>query len=130
MQCSVENMNCYDYNHAFASKYGFYFKSSKKGWCVIIKETKPSKIVWNKVLSKYSASPVGWSCNCEASVILEFCWMQSSPSLSLLPGPLWPRVVAPDKVLYMSQIELWPLNCVLMLNWIVWNRTVWSFNCV
>ena len=44
-----------------------------------------------------------------------------STSLPLLPGPLWPRVVAPDRVLSMSQIEQ---NCLLMLNRIAWNRTV------
>ena len=33
----------------------------------------------------------------------------------------WPSVVAPDRALSMGQIEL---NCILMLNWIVWNRTV------
>ena len=32
--------------------------------------------------------------------------MQSTPSLPLLPGPLWPGVVAPDRVLSMDQIEL------------------------
>ena len=31
--------------------------------------------------------------------------MWSTPSLPLLPGPLWSRVVAPDRVLSMSQIE-------------------------
>ena len=39
--------------------------------------------------------------------------MQSTPSLPSLPGPLWPGMVAPDKVLPLGQIEL---NCVLMLN--------------
>ena len=39
-----------------------------------------------------------------------------------IPGPLWPGVEVPDKVLSMGQIEL---KCVLMLNWIVWNRTVY-----
>ena len=54
--------------------------------------------------------------------------MQSNPSLPSLPGLLWPRVVAPDRVLSMGQIKL---NCVLMLNWIVWNKTVfWHWNCV
>ena len=42
-----------------------------------------------------------------------------SPSLS---GPLCPGVVALDRVLYMGKI-------VFMLNWIVWNRTVLTFNC-
>ena len=31
--------------------------------------------------------------------------MQSTLSLTLLPCPLWPGVVAPDKVLSMDQIE-------------------------
>ena len=39
--------------------------------------------------------------------------MQSTPLLPSLPGPLLPRVVAPDKVLSTGQIEL---NGVLMLN--------------
>ena len=38
---------------------------------------------------------------------------QSTPSLPLLPGPLWLEVVAHDRVLSMGQIEL---NCVIMLN--------------
>ena len=45
--------------------------------------------------------------------MLELCGMQSIPLLSLLPGPLWPRVVTPDRVLFMGQIEL---NSVLLLN--------------
>ena len=59
--------------------------------------------------------------NGEAPVMLELWGMQSTP---LPPGSLWPRVVAPDRVLSMNQIEV---NCVLMLNWIVWNRTVLTF---
>ena len=53
--------------------------------------------------------------------------MRSTPLLPTFPDPLWPGVVAPDRVQSMGQIEL---NCVLMLNWIVWNRTVLTFNCV
>ena len=61
-------------------------------------------------------------------VILELWGMRSTPSLRLLPGPLWPRVVAPDRALSMCLIEL---SCVLMLNWIVWNETVfWHWNYV
>ena len=76
----------------------------------------------------------------EVPYMLELWGMRSIPSLPLLPGPLWPRVVAPDRVLSLGQIEL---NCVLMLNWIAWdgtvfcmldrivcNRTVLTFNCV
>ena len=51
--------------------------------------------------------------------------MQSTPSLSLLPGPLWPGVVAPDMVLSIGQIELnynyTKLNCLKL--------TVFPFSC-
>ena len=42
----------------------------------------------------------------EASVILELWGMRSTPLLPTLPGPLWPEVVALDRVLSMGQIEL------------------------
>ena len=48
-------------------------------------------------------------CNSEASVMLELWGMQSIPSLPLLPGPLWFRVVALDSILYMGQIELFDI---------------------
>ena len=42
-----------------------------------------------------------------------YLWgMQNTPSIPSLPGPLLSRVVAPDRVWYMAQIEL---NCVLWL---------------
>ena len=44
--------------------------------------------------------------DCEAPVMLELWGMQSTPSLQLLPGPLWPGVVAPDSILSRVQIEL------------------------
>ena len=84
--------------------------------------------------------------------------MRSTPLLPSLPGPLWPGVIAPDKrpiyglnrtkacffhytdfCIYTAylcgtevfKIELsWHRNCVFMLNWIIWNKTVWSFNSV
>ena len=59
--------------------------------------------------------------------MLELCGMQSTPSLLSLPGSLWPGVVTPDGVLSLSQIEL---NCVLMLNCIVWNRRVFDIETV
>ena len=59
----------------------------------------------------------------EVPVMLELWGMRSTPSLPPLSGPHWPGVVAPD----MGQIEL---NCVLMLNWIAWNRAILTFNCV
>ena len=58
----------------------------------------------------------------EVPVKLKLWGMPSFPSLPLLPDPLWPGVVAPDWDLSMGLIEL---NCILMLNWIVWIRTVW-----
>ena len=61
----------------------------------------------------------------EVLVTLEL-WGMSTPLLTSLPGAVWPRVVASDRVLSMGQIEL---NCVLMLNLIVWNRIVLTFNC-
>ena len=44
--------------------------------------------------------------------MLELWGIQSTPSLPLPPGPLWPGVAAPDRVVSMGQIEL---NCVLDL---------------
>ena len=60
----------------------------------------------------------------EVPVMQELWEMQSTPSLPSIPGPLWPGVVAPDRVLSMGQKEL---NCVLMLNGVVWNGT--DFKC-
>ena len=45
--------------------------------------------------------------------MLELWGMRNTPSLPSLPVLLWPRVVAPDRVLSIGQIEL---NWVLMLN--------------
>ena len=60
----------------------------------------------------------------EVPVMLELWGMQNTPSLPSLPGPLWPRLVAPDRFLSTGQLEL---NCVLMFNWIAWNRRVLIF---
>ena len=49
----------------------------------------------------------------EDLVVLELRGMRSTSSLPSLPGPLWPEVVASDKVLSMGQIKL---NWVLILN--------------
>ena len=56
----------------------------------------------------------------EVPVMLELRGMRSTPLLQSLPAPFRPWVVAPDRILAMCQIEL---NCVLMLNWIIWNGT-------
>ena len=63
----------------------------------------------------------------EVPVMLELWGMQSTFSLALLSGPLWPGVVAPDKSLPMGQIEL---NCIPLLNWIIWNETVFDIESV
>ena len=64
----------------------------------------------------------------EVPVLLEHWVMQSKSLLPLHPGPLWPGVVAPDRVLSMGQIELTAYWIVWIrtfwLNWIVWNRNV------
>ena len=47
-----------------------------------------------------------------------------------LPGPLWPGMVAPDRVLSMGQVKL---NSLVMLNGITWNRTMHTYaklNCL
>ena len=46
-------------------------------------------------------------------MILMLWGMWSTPSLPLLPGPLWAGVVAPDSTLSMGQTEL---NCILMVS--------------
>ena len=45
----------------------------------------------------------------EVSAMLELWGMWSTPSLPLLSGPLWSRVVASDKVLSIDQIELFDI---------------------
>ena len=46
----------------------------------------------------------------EAFVLLERLVMQSTRLLVSLPVPLWPGVVAPDRVLPMSQIEVFDIQ--------------------
>ena len=54
---------------------------------------------------------------------LDILRMWRTPSLSFLPGPLRPGVVAPDRVQSMSQIELFGIKTVfkqmtcIILNW-------------
>ena len=57
----------------------------------------------------------------EVPVMLELWEMWITSSLPSLSGPLWPGVLAPNKILSIGQNEL---KCILMLNWITWNRTV------
>ncbi len=46
----------------------------------------------------------------EVPVMLELWEMWHNPSLPLLPGPLQPKVVAPDRVLSMGQIDVKATN--------------------
>ena len=57
-------------------------------------------------------------------VILDLWGMWSTPLLSLLPGSLRPGMVVPDRVPSIGQIGL---SCVLRLNRIVWNRSVYIY---
>ena len=41
--------------------------------------------------------------------MLELWGMWSTPSLPLLSGPLWPAVVAPDRIVSIDQIELFDI---------------------
>ena len=74
----------------------------------------------------------------EVPVILELWGMRGTPSLLSLSDPLWPGMVAPDSHIYgpnrtklctyaklncLTSNCFWHWNCVLMLNWTVWNRT-------
>ena len=45
----------------------------------------------------------------EALVMLELLGMLSTPSLPLLPGPLYPRVIASESFQSMGQIELFDI---------------------
>ena len=94
-----------------------------------------------------------WNCFWHSNCVLVLNWtvwnrivlmfkLLNYAKLSLL-GLLGPGVASPDTVLSMSQIELncvlidklnclkwncfWHSNCVLMLNWTVWNRIVLMF---
>ena len=49
----------------------------------------------------------------EVPVMMELWGMWSTPSLPSLPGPHWPAMVAPDRVLSMGQIEI---TSVITLN--------------
>ena len=45
----------------------------------------------------------------EAAVMLKIWEMDSSPSLPSPPCPLWPGIVALDRVLCMNQIEMFDI---------------------
>ena len=78
-------------------------------------------------MNQILASPVDWGCrihltaflqrdtcpgydtklsDSEVLVMLELSGMQSISSMTSLPDSLWPGVVAPERLLSISQIEL------------------------
>ena len=118
------------------------YPSKRNKTCRALLEKQGRTSEW---VSLMNACPVGWGCRthrlplcrrtvlnerpgndtkqCDGDVpvMLELWGMRSTTLLSSLPSPHWPGVLASDRALYMGQIEL---NCVLILNWIVWNRNV------
>ena len=54
-------------------------------------------------------------------VMLKLWGMRSTPLLPWPPSPLWPGMVESDRALFYG---LNRTNYILMLNWIVWIRTV------
>ena len=67
-----------------------------------------SYVKTNELCPGYNAQPSDGE-----TPVLELWGMCSTPSLPFFPSPLWPGVVAPDRILSMGQIEL---NCILFLN--------------
>ena len=63
----------------------------------------------------------------EAPLMQIFGGMQSTTLLLSLPGPLWPRVEALDRVPSIGQLEVLDIKTVLILNWIVLNTTFLTF---
>ena len=65
---------------------------------------------WGCRIHQLHRSRVSWydtkQSDGEAPVMLELCEMQNTPSLPSLPGPLSPRVIAPDRILSRGQIDL------------------------
>ena len=58
------------------------------------------------------------------SPALEILGMQSSSLLPLLPDPLWPGVIAPDRVLSMGQIEQTVCKQITDVKlWLLYNTT-------
>ena len=96
--------------------------------------------------------PVGWGCRIHrlllcsgkppphwvSSIWLKTIWWWGFSKAGALKNVVYPFiaiaprstlviVVIPDRVISVDQTEL---NCVLMLNWIDWNRTILACNCV
>ena len=58
------------------------------------------------------------------AALLELWVIRSTPTLGMLPSPLWPGVEAPDRLLSMGQIEL--IICKQMTDvklWLLYSNT-------
>ena len=93
----------------------------------------PSRLGQQNTLCKRVKLPqrISWTydtkqSDSKLSIMPELWGMRSIPLLPSLPDPLWPEGIILNRVLSMGQIEL---NCVFMLKWIAWNKTVLTFNC-
>ena len=62
--------------------------------------------------------PNPFATGCRGYDIIQGMW--STPSLPLLPGPLWPGVVVHVRVLSMAQIELFDhlLRIIIIINYL------------
>ena len=98
--CRLFNAKSYSY---ICIKYIWLCGGSRIPWLLLCKGGKPS----------HNAFPVN------------LCEMLNTPSLPSITSPLWTGVEATDRIQSMDQIEI---NCVLMLNCIVWRRTVLTLN--
>ena len=87
--------------HCFAS----FFNSKKKWPCRLGLQNTPTASLPRSKLP-ISTSVLDMTSDAEAPVMLELLRIQSTPSLPLLPGPLWSGVIPLDWVLSMGQIEL------------------------
>ena len=82
---------------SFSRQFFFYLGSN---------ENQKIKIKNDSNKNLYQDEDIIYIVCCEAPVILEIWGMRSTLSLSSLPGPLWPGVRAPDRVLSIVQIEV------------------------
>ena len=57
--------------------------------------------------------------------------MRSTPSLPSIPGPLWPGVVVPNRVLSKGQIELFDIQTVYFNIQIEYKQMIYAkLNCL
>ena len=84
-----------------------------------------SVLIWHQTIWWWSSSNAGAFGNVEYHFIAITPRSTLALSGRTLFGPIYLAVL-----LDPCQIELFNIQTVLMLNWIVWNRTVFTFYCV